>query len=212
MWIALPLAVGGLAALVVYGAAWDDVVPRLANDQTPETIFRAFGPWIFASIAAYAAGGIAAFLLFRHGSQAAKTLGVVALSLASLVGMQVAFVGHDAFALVRSAEPLLRNAERANGGPLDPRYPVFQVATYDQTLPFYLGRPTLLVEFRDEMDLGLTAEPEKSYNLPRWFKEWFDAPQAYALMTRATAADLAREKVPFRVLAEDPRRVLVSRR
>jgi len=41
---------------------------------------------------------------------------------------------------------------------------------------------------------------------------WFKAPQAYAMMSRDTAADLAREKVPFRVLAEDPRRVFVSRR
>ena len=113
---------------------------------------------------------------------------------------------------VRSAAPILRDAERANGGPLDPRYPVFQVASYDQTLPFYLGRPTLLVEFRDEMALGLDAEPQKGYNLPRWFEVWLNAPQAYALMSRATAADLAREKFPYRVLAEDPRRVFVSRR
>ena len=98
------------------------------------------------------------------------------------------------------------------GGPLDPRYPVFQIASYDQTLPFYLGRPTLLVEFRDEMALGLEAEPEKSYNLTRWFKAWFDAPQAYALMSHDTAADLAREKVPFKVLAQNPRRVFVARR
>jgi len=126
--------------------------------------------------------------------------------------MQIAFVGHDGFALVRSAAPILRSAERANGGPLDARYPVFQVASYDQTLPFYLGRPTVLVEFQDEMALGLAAEPDKLYNLARWFEVWFKAPQAYAMMSRDTAADLAREKVPFRVLAEDPRRVFVSRR
>jgi 4-amino-4-deoxy-L-arabinose transferase-like glycosyltransferase len=123
MWIASPLALGGLAALVAYAVAWNDMVPQLASEQTPATIFRAFGPWVFAAVAAYTAGGIAAFMFFRNGSSAAKTLGVVALSLASLVGMQTAFVGHDAFALVRSAAPILREAERANGGPLDPRYP-----------------------------------------------------------------------------------------
>jgi 4-amino-4-deoxy-L-arabinose transferase-like glycosyltransferase len=212
MWIASPLAIGGLAALVGYAVAWNDIVPRLANEQTPATIFRAFGPWVFAAVAVYTAGGIAAVALFRNGSNAAKSLGIAALSLASLVGMQVAFVGHDAFAVVRSAAPLLLEAQRANGGPLDPRYPVFQVASYDQTLPFYLGRSTLLVEFRDEMALGLEAEPDKGYSLARWFEFWFNAPQAYALMNRATVADLAREKVPFRVLAEDTRRVLIARR
>jgi 4-amino-4-deoxy-L-arabinose transferase-like glycosyltransferase len=212
MWIASPLAVGGALALVAYAVAWNDLVPQLASEQTPAAIFHAFGPWVFAAVAAYAAGGVAAFFLFRNGSSAGKTLGVAALAFASLVGMQVAFTGHDAFAVVRSAAPLLREAERANGGRLDPRYPVFQVASYDQTLPFYLGRPTPLVEFRDEMALGLAAEPGKGYDLARWFDAWFNAPQAYALMSRATAADLAREKVPFRVLAEDPRRVFVSRR
>ena len=212
MWIASPLAIGGLAALVAYTVAWDDAIAQLASEQTPAGIFRAFGPWMFAAIATYTLGGIAAFLSFRKGSPAARTSGIVALSLASLVGMQIAFVGHDGFALVRSAAPILRSAERANGGPLDARYPVFQVASYDQTLPFYLGRPTVLVEFQDEMALGLAAEPDKLYNLARWFEVWFKAPQAYAMMSRDTAADLAREKVPFRVLAEDPRRVFVSRR
>jgi 4-amino-4-deoxy-L-arabinose transferase-like glycosyltransferase len=212
MWIASPLAIGGLLALAAYAVAWDDVVPMLATEQTPAAIFRAFGPWVFAAVAAYAAGGIAAFFLFRNGSPARKTLGIAALAFASLVGMQVAFTGHDAFAVVRSAAPLLQAAERANGGPLDPRYPVFQIGSYDQTLPFYLERPTPLVEFRDEMALGLNAEPAKGYNLTRWFETWLAAPQAYALMPRATAADLARENFPFRVLAEDPRRVFVSRR
>jgi len=212
MWIASPLAAGGLVALVAYAVAWDDAVAQLASEQTPADIFRAFGPWAFAAIATYTLGGIVAFVLFRTGTPAARTLGVAGLSLSSLVGMQVAFVGHDAFAAVRSAAPILQRAERANGGPLDPRYPVFQVASYDQTLPFYLGRPTLLVEFQDEMALGLEAEPAKAYNLARWFDVWFNAPQAYALMTRDTAADLAREKVPFRVLAQDPRRVFISRR
>ncbi|MFO1305123.1 MAG: glycosyltransferase family 39 protein [Burkholderiales bacterium] len=212
MWIASPLAVGGAAAMIAYAIGWERAIPAFANEATPAAIFRAFGPWMLAAIATYTAGGIAAFFLFRRGTAPAKTWGVAALAFASLVGMQLAFVGHDAFAVVRSAAPLLKVAERANGGPLDPRYPVFQVASYDQTLPFYLGRPTPLVEFRDEMSLGLDAEPHKGYNLTQWFKVWFDAPQAYALMTRATADDLARENVPFRVLAEDPRRVLIARR
>jgi len=148
-------------------------------------------------------------------AESAATLRLLHPELAQLTGAAPrvpADPRHDAFALVRSAAPILREAERANGGPLDPRYPVFQVGSYDQTLPFYLGRATSLVEFRDEMSLGLDAEPEKGYNLARWFDAWFNAPQAYALMTRDTVAALARENVPFRVLAEDPRRAFIARR
>jgi len=212
MWIALPLALGGTAFALAYLAGWDRWSSQWASDSTPLVIYREFGPWVLGSIVAYAIGGIAATLLFRRGTPAARTWGVAALAFASLLALQIAFVGNDAFAVVRSAAPLLAAAERANGGPLDPAHPVFQVGSYDQTLPFYLQRPTPLVEYRDEMGPGLDAEPDKGYNLARWFPVWEAAPQAYALLSHETAADLARHGVPMRVLARDPRRVLVARR
>lgn len=212
MWIALPLAVGGVAFAVWYGVDWNRAIGEWASDSTPEAIFRAFGPWVLGAILSYAIGGIAATLLFRRGTSAARSWGVAALSFASLVALSLAFVGNDAFAQVRSAAPLLAQATQANGGPLDPAYPVYQVGSYDQTLPFYLGRPTPLVEYRDEMGLGLDAEPHKGYDLARWLAVWEAAPQAYALFSHDTAADLARHGVAMRVLARDPRRVLVARR
>jgi 4-amino-4-deoxy-L-arabinose transferase-like glycosyltransferase len=212
MWIALPLAAGGTAGVLVVALGWKQLSAAWASDQTPIAIYEAFGPWVLAAIAAYTVGGIAAFLLFRAGSEAAKTGGIAALALSSLVGLQLAAVGTDAFAFVRSAAPILRDAERANGQPLDPGSPVYQVASYDQTLPFYLRRPTPLVEYRDEMSLGLAAEPAKGYNLAQWIEAWSAAPQAYAMMTIATADELAKMNVPFRVLARDPRRVFVTRR
>ena len=212
MWIALPLAAGGTVFAIAYLVGWERWIGQWASEATPVAIYRAFGPWVLGSIVAYAIGGIAATWLFRRGTPAARTWGVAALAFASLFALQIAFVGNDAFASVRSAAPILAAAERANGGPLDPGHPVFQVGSYDQTLPFYLGRPTPLVEYRDEMGPGLDAEPHKGYDLARWLPAWEAAPQAYALLSHETAADLARHHVPMRVLARDPRRVLVARR
>jgi 4-amino-4-deoxy-L-arabinose transferase-like glycosyltransferase len=212
MWIALPLAIGGVLLIAAYGIAWDNLIAAWATEATPISIYRAFGPWVLAALGAYAAGGIAAFGLFLSGGAAAKALGIAALALASLVGMQLAFVGNDAFSLVRSAQPILQEAERVNGQPFDPAFPVYQVGSYDQTLPFYLRRPTPLVDYRDEMALGLDAEPDKGMNLPQWIESWSAAPQAYALMSREMSADLTRQRVPLRVLALDPRRAFVARR
>jgi 4-amino-4-deoxy-L-arabinose transferase-like glycosyltransferase len=212
MWIALPLAVGGVLLIAAYAVAWDSRSAAWATSTTPIEVYRAFGPWVLAALVAYTAGGVAAFALFRRGSAAAKTWGIAALALSSLVGMQLAFTGHDAFAVVRSAAPLLAAAESANGQALDPAWPVYQVGIYDQTLPFYLRRPTLLVDFRDEMALGLAAEPAKGFAMHIWIEAWSAAPQGYALMSHATAAELAQKNVPMRVLARDPRRVLVARR
>ena len=43
-----------------------------------------------------------------------------------------------------------------------------------------VGELLFLFEYRDEMGLGLDAEPDKGYSLPRWFPVWEAAPQAYA--------------------------------
>lgn len=211
-WIALPLAVGAPALLALYPFAYPQLAAQLASEGTPVAIYQAFGPWFAAALATWGIGGIAAVVAFRRDTRAATAWGVAALSLSMLIGLQVALVGHDAWARVRSAQPILAEAQRANGGPFDPAHPVYQVAAYDQTLPFYLGRPTPLVEYRDEMGPGLLLEPHKGYHEAAWLEAWHAAPQAYALMSLGTAAELARKGVPMRELARDPRRVFVARR
>ncbi|MFO1397096.1 MAG: glycosyltransferase family 39 protein [Burkholderiales bacterium] len=212
MWIALPLAVGAPVVLAAFALGFERIVAALASDITPASIYRQFGPWIVAGLVAFSVGGLATFLLFRRGTPVAKTLGIAALALTSLTGFQLALVGHDAFAHVRSAYYLLADARLASGGTLAPDAVVYQVGSYDQTLPFYLGRPTPLVDYRDEMALGLDAEPAKGFDRERWIPVWTAAPQAYALMEPATADALVARGVPLRVIARDPRRVFVARR
>lgn len=212
MWIALPLAVGAPVVLAGFTLGFERIVAALASDTTPASIYRQFGPWIVAGLVAFTVGGIAAFALFRRGTPAAKSLGIATLALTSLVGFQLSLVGHDSFAHVRSAYYLLADARLASGGALAPDAVVYQVGSYDQTLPFYLGRPTSLVDYRDEMALGLDAEPQKGFDRERWIPLWTAAPQAYALMDPATADALGRQGVPLRIIARDPRRVFVARR
>ncbi|MCC7327372.1 MAG: glycosyltransferase family 39 protein [Burkholderiales bacterium] len=211
-WIALPLAVGAPSLLVAKLLGYEQLVASLASPVTPASVYMDFGAWLNATLASFAAGGIAAFALFRNGSAAAKTWGIAALSLSALIGMQLALVGYDAFARVRSAWYILQDAKTADARVLDPALPVFQVGSYDQTLPFYLGRPTPLVDYRDEMGLGLDAEPQKGHTLAAWIDVWNAAPQAFALMSPAMADELAARGVDLRILARDPRRVFVARR
>ncbi len=211
-WIALPLAVGASLLFVAWLVAYPRLVATLADAITPAAIYEEFGPWIGATFAVFAAGGTLAFVHFRRGTAPAKTWGIAALALSTLLALQLAFVGQDSFRIVRSSWDLLAAAQRAGGGTFDPAVPVFQVHNYDQTLPFYLQRPTPLVAYRDEMALGLDAEPHKGFNEAEWLVVWQAAPQAYAMMSRAAAAELAAKGVPMRVLATDPRRVFVARR
>ena len=149
-----------------------------------------------------------------RGSERAKVFGIAMAACFSLVGFQLAFIGHEVFAPIRSTVGLLRAVGNLPASErLDPAAPVFQVGTYDQTFPYYLKRTTTIVNFRDELALGLDAEPKKGYpKYPRWIRDWKALPQGYALMKHDTYDFLAAQGVPMRVLASDPRRVLVARR
>jgi 4-amino-4-deoxy-L-arabinose transferase-like glycosyltransferase len=209
----LPLAAIAGLAFVALLLSYDTLIHQLSEASTPMAVFAAFGPWVKLAIGIIASTNIAAFLLFRRGGDARKSLGIVALSLGMTIAVQAGFIGYDAFRATRSAYDLLQSAITANGGALDPMSPVFQVRTYDQTLPFYLARTTTLVAYRDELALGLDAEPDKAYALDtQWIDAWQTLPQGYALMKPEDFAELASRGVPMRVLARDLRRVLVARR
>jgi len=200
-------------AFVGVAVALDRFIPDFSESGTPVGVFLAFAPWLTAAIGIMAASAIAAFLLLRKDAPAAKTLAIVALSLGTLSGVQIGMIGYDAFRVTRSAYDLVRAVEAANGGALDARAPVYQVRTYDQTLPFYLGRATTLVAYRDEMALGLDAEPDRGFATEAaWIPVWDALPQGYALIRPDDYAALVAQSVPMRVMARDPRRVFVARK
>jgi hypothetical protein len=83
---------------------------------------------------------------------------------------------------------------------------------YDQTVPFYLNRTTTLVAFRDELALGIDAEPERQIpTVAAWIPQWRALAVGYAVMPPAEYEALATFGLPMRVLARDARRVIVSR-
>ena len=110
-------------------------------------------------------------------------------SLAALAALQIAVAGFDALSPIRSASAILRAAQQAEAFAIDA--PFYQIGMYDQTVPFYLGRATRLVDYRDELALGIDAEPQKQVpTLEAWIAEWQALARGYALMEpgRARAA------------------------
>lgn len=212
-WLTLPHAVGATLLLLGLGFGFDALVARLANDRTPASIYFALKPWLLAALAAGAIGGFVALAGFRRGSPAGRSWGIVALAVGTLAGLQLALVGNDAFRVTRSAADILTAVQNDPVAPFDPNAPFYQVHSYDQTLPFYLGKPTPLVAFRDEFALGLDAEPHKGYPSDEaWIPVWMALPQGYAVMPRDDYVALSARGVSMRVVATSPRRVAVARR
>jgi hypothetical protein len=111
---------------------------------------------------------------------------------------------------MRSTSAILRAAQ--SSAPFAADAPFYQVAMYDQTVPFYLGRTTRLVAFRDELALGVDAEPSKQVpTLEAWIAEWSGLARGYALLPPELYRTLSLQGVPMRELARDLRRVIVSR-
>jgi len=202
-----------LALWLVVLLGWTRIAAALADARTPRALYDALGTWAKLALGVAFGGYLAGFLAFRRGGARGRTIGVVALSLTTVVAMQGAFFGSDVFRATRSAADLVTTLENASNPPYDPNAPFFQIRMYDQTLPYYLERTTTLVEYRDELGPGLDAEPERGIAyVAEWVACWRALPQAYALMSPGTRDELAHDGVPMRVIAADSRRVLVARR
>jgi 4-amino-4-deoxy-L-arabinose transferase-like glycosyltransferase len=90
--------------------------------------------------------------------------------------------------------------------------PIYSVATYDQSLPFYLSRTVRLVAVRGELDYGLRHAPaDTELGLAQFVQDWSATQRAYAIMEPDMFDELKSAGVPMRETHRDLQRVLVSR-
>jgi 4-amino-4-deoxy-L-arabinose transferase-like glycosyltransferase len=118
--------------------------------------------------------------------------------------------------LVRAAAlvaPIYSGASLAAAVPAADRdAPFYSVATYDQSLTFYLQRTVTLVAYRGELDYGLRRTPDVEIpDVAEFLRRWSPPIRAFAVMEKSMFEDLKRRGVPMRPIAEDANRVLVAR-
>ena len=90
---------------------------------------------------------------------------------------------------------------------------MYSVATYDQSLTFYLRRPVTLVAYRGELDYGLRKAPGAEIaDVAEFLRLWSSQTRAYAVMEKSMFDELQSRGVPMRLAAENVNRVLVARR
>jgi 4-amino-4-deoxy-L-arabinose transferase-like glycosyltransferase len=94
----------------------------------------------------------------------------------------------------------------------DRNAPLYSVATYDQSLTFYLRRTVMLVAYRGELDYGLRKAPGAEIADPAEFlRLWSSPARAFAVMEKRMFDDFSSRGVPMRLVAQDVNRVLVAR-
>ena len=165
---------------------------------------RLFLGWVSAGAAIVAAGFVAATIA-RH-RRAATGLAVAAL--ATAIGAQVAIGGHDVYSRQRSARALAGLLAPH----LTPATPIFSVRYHDQSLPFYLRRTLVFVDYRDEFAFGLDQEPGRAIpTLAAFATHWHGLARAVAVLDPPTYDSLAAAGLPMRLLYRDGKRVAVLR-
>ena len=196
VWVSVLLAI----ALVI-AAPW---APLLARDNQPSDLLAAYAPWLMAAGAALLLCAVVALALrHRIGLLAA----VVALAIGGTLFGQLILNGFEALSPANSAREIAAKLR-----PLITENTVlYSVGLYDHTLPFYLKRNLILVQFPDEFAPGLRAEPSRWIaQLAEFAAIWPQQADAIAVMPADVFRRLGAQGLPMTTLMITPSYVVVS--
>jgi 4-amino-4-deoxy-L-arabinose transferase-like glycosyltransferase len=168
-------------------------------------------PMLFCLCALLALGALLAAALTLRGRPLAA---LIALSGAWFLASASFLVAANAAQSLYSAKDIALAVRRAAAEPAGaPGVAVFAVQAYQQSLAFYLQRPLVLVDYRDEFDLGLSQDPELGIATLRQFAAvWQPIAQGLAVLPPQSRERLSELGLPMREVARFPDRVVISRR
>lgn len=165
--------------------------------------------WVYAASSALIIAGVAAIALLRQerirGALAALMIG--SFGFWYLLSAYMHEVDGN-YSSERLIEELTDDTK-----PFHASAPVYSVAQFDHSIPFYLGRTVTLVATRGELGPGIDAEPQKAIaTIEQFAATWTaSAGPAFALLPLRTYEELRRSGLPMKVLIRDRRLVVVSR-
>lgn len=196
-------------SFVALGAVTIALAPqvlRAATNEVPAALYQAFVPWIIAAGAALALGGTYAWLQASRSNVDRAMLG---LAFGGLLFNQIAISGSETLAPANSGY----NIAQAIRPYVTPDVPFYSVGMYEQTLQPYLQRTTQMVAYADELEFGIGVEPHKFIPTVDEFEQRWRATngQAFALMAPSMYQQLQQHGLPMYLLAQDTRRVVVTR-
>ena len=205
--LSLSIATGLFGLIGLAGLFFAGKVAGLTDDAYEIPLYQAYVPWVYAAATIAFAGGIlASYFASRN-----KDTAIIILATASFFVWQALFIGHEP--LGRYGAGLQHIAEIQ--AELKPDTQIFAVGRYEQSLPFYLRRTVTLVEHPDEMAFGLGIQPElwipkREDFVKKWREDNLNGKADIAILRTDIYAAFVKQELPMRVVAEDPKRVIVS--
>jgi 4-amino-4-deoxy-L-arabinose transferase-like glycosyltransferase len=183
-------------------ASW--YAPRVLEASERNHYFLMLGRPLTEIAALLAVSGAFVLVQRRHDPTRAVVFIGVGWCLAGLLLMRAAGVVAPIYSGIVLARAL---------GTVPRDEPIYSVATYDQTLPFYSQRTVKLAAYRGELDFGLRHDPGAELpSVSDFVSEWQNVAAGFAVMEIPMFNELKGRGIPMREVARDLHRVAVARR
>lgn len=192
-----------LATIGALGLTWVHWIARLSQTSFDLPLYLRYTPWIIAASLIALLAGIAAWKLAPRRASAA----IAVTALGGYLMMQLLMLGHDPLGRYAAGIDYVSVINAA----MTPQTHLYSVNHYEQALPFYLRRTSTLVGQADEMAFGLQQQPVLWIpDVEEFYRRWRTGDKAIAVVGVDTYRAMQQRLLPMRVLASDPRRVIIT--
>ncbi len=190
------------ALLGIAGFFFLDQVSKQARPDEIEA-YAEYTYWIIAALIALIIFSLLALIQSKRSGLASMTSFASGFFLCALI----AGTGHETLGRAVSGIDLVEKVKAS----IPEKVNFYSVRILDHTVPFYLGKTMVMVEFPDELEFGVKQEPQLWLpTLDAFIARWTEDQTAYALMVPEQFIELEKLNAPMQVVGRDSRRVIVK--
>lgn len=205
--MSLRINAGMLTLIGIVSLAFTPKIAGIAKAAYELPFYEAMIPWAYTAAAITLLGGVLGIVFAKRN----KDVAIFAMAIGAYLGGQVVFIGHDQWGKYSAGVyhlPAIQAELKADT-------PIFAVGRYEQSLPFYLRRTTILVEHPDEMEFGVGIQPElwipkRADFILKWRAMHAKGEKAVAFLNPTVYKTMQDEAVPMKLIGEDPKRIIVA--
>jgi 4-amino-4-deoxy-L-arabinose transferase-like glycosyltransferase len=192
----------GFAILGLVGFFFLDAIGKQARPDEIEA-YAQYTYWVIAALVAIVSfSAYAARQSKRNGIQS-----IVSFACGFFLCAIIAGTGHETLGRAVSGIDLVERVKTS----IPEKVNFYSVRLLDHTVPFYLGKTMIMVEYPDELEFGVNQEPELWMpTLEAFIARWQEDQTAYALMVPEQFDALKAQNFPMQEVDRDSRRVIVK--
>lgn len=202
MTLAWKLQALGFALLGCVGFFFLDAIGKQARPDEIEA-YAQYAYWVISALLVLIIfSAFAAWQSARNGIQS-----IVSFACGFFLCAIIAGTGHETLGRAVSGIDLVERIKTS----IPAKANFYSVRLLDHTVPFYLGRTMIMVEYPDELEFGVKQEPALWMpTLDAFIARWQEDQTAYALMVPEQFDALKAQNFPMQEVDRDSRRVIVK--